>query len=190
MGKKPSMIGGGGPGGLMAALAAGAQKKARQRMESNASSISGFGSDDDDDPFGVNNSEKIEKPVENPEEKPVVEEKPVGRGNSLFGDSDEDEVDYTVGMDTNDDDLLDSKPEQTVTEQVEEEKPTVVKSSGSGLFSDGSDGDGDDMFGTSTNAKAKTDSKPLASKGLFSDDDDDDDDNMDFGSGKATTTKK
>ena len=42
-------------------------------------------------------------------------------------------------MDTNDDDLLDSKPEQTVTEQVEEEKPTVVKSSGSGLFSDGSD---------------------------------------------------
>ena len=45
---------GGGPGGLMAALAAGAQKKARQRMESNASSISGFGDDSDgDDPFGV-----------------------------------------------------------------------------------------------------------------------------------------
>ena len=55
---------GGGPGGLMAALAAGAQKKARQRMESNASSVSGFGGDSDDDPFGVTSNDIATKKIE------------------------------------------------------------------------------------------------------------------------------
>ena len=91
----------------MAALAAGAQKKARQRMESNASSISGFGDDSDgDDPFGVKSSPP-KKEIEEPVAQEVEAPKDTGEH---FGDDDEDDIDYTAGLEDNKDETVDVNP--------------------------------------------------------------------------------
>ena len=145
-------------------------KKARQRMESNASSISGFDDDSDgDDPFGVKSS-----PPKKEIEEPVAQQVEAPKDTGLLGDDDDDDIDYTAGLEDNNDETFDSKPETAV--------PDNTVSAKAGLFSDEDDDADDDIFGTLVARRIRR-LQTLHRKVIFSDDDDDDD--VDFGGTKA-----